>query len=95
MSNIGTKGEYVRRESRARTTGGVVRILDLDHADSTITPEERGDDDRRWATACEHDLFVVWPTVREASAKAANPETWCPQCEQAAEARGYFTASIV
>jgi len=99
MSNIGTKGELVRRESTARTTGGVVRILNLAHveASSLFTAEQIGEAieaDATWATACEHDAYVTWPTVREASAQAANPETWCPQCELAAEARGYFTSDL-
>jgi hypothetical protein len=99
MSNIGTKGELVRRESTARSTGGVVRILNLAHpeAHTLFTPEliaEAIEADTTWGTACEHDLIVLWATVREASAKAANPETWCPTCELRAEGRGYFTTDL-
>jgi hypothetical protein len=85
MSNIGNKGEAIRRTTVARTTGGVVRIIDLDHPDSPV----KRTGEARWAVACEHDLYVEASDLRAASAVTVHPETWCDDCRDLAAARGY------
>lgn len=98
MANIGNAGALIRRESTARTTGGVVQILNLAHEDAPTsglftaeTIAEAIESGETWGTACQHEAMATWTTVREASAKAANPEMWCAECELLAEGRGYFT----
>lgn len=98
-NNIGNKGEFVRRTSTARTTGTPVRIHNLAHPEApTLYSAEQISEaieaGTTWTTTCEHDLYATWPTVRDASNQAANPETWCPQCELVAEGRGYFTTEL-
>lgn len=92
MANIGTKGAYVRRETRARSTGGVVQIVDREHDETESAPDQF--DPNRWALVCEHGYWITVGDLRSASQQASAPETWCDECELAAERRGYVIEAV-
>jgi hypothetical protein len=81
---------FVRKATRSRVTGTVVRILDLKDPASTVLAAElaKCDESHRWATACEHDLFTTQARLKQSDFDAAHPEQWCDQCLAAATERG-------
>ena len=84
---------------RARSTGTIVEVWDLDAPDAefdrdrqpadydidgNVTAWDEGD---RWATACtDHGVFVTHSTLRLARRHAPVPEEWCDDCRNEAVA---------
>lgn len=91
-SIYGTPGAFVRRTSRARSTGANVEIVDLFHEDgfSECDPaltEAALERQHRWGVSCEHELTVTYENLRDASAAASSPEAWCDECAAVVERR--------
>lgn len=72
------------RESRARSTGATVLLID--NRDESF--EEMGEllHDGRWATVCEtHGTYVLHSTRRLAESFMAAPEEFCETCQDEAD----------
>lgn len=92
-------GAAVRQARRARVTGTVVEVWDLDDPDAEVPRAEpvplawdedgnllAWEDADRWATyCCEHGEFVTHRTLRLAGLHAVDPRGWCSRCAEKAE----------
>lgn len=66
------------RERVARSTGTTIQVLD--NRDGSFDM----DDPNGWATVCvEHGGVCTHPTRYLAEEWAAEPEQWCPGCQEA------------
>jgi hypothetical protein len=74
---------FIRQQRRARSTGTLISVLDLDSPDSDTLNEGQ-----RWETVCEDHGFVCsHPTLDLARSHAACPEGWCEACAEAIAAK--------
>jgi hypothetical protein len=67
---------YLRKRSRARSSGAVVELFDTAQPENVFDP-----DGGRWVTICEHGSLVNHRSLTTARDFMSAPECWCEVCE--------------